>query len=290
MGDVEVADGGLMGIGTHTHGTAAAFDAILTLLRDRTGADLTRYRASTVTRRVLNRMISVGARTFDDYLLLLRADAAEATQLLERVTIKVSRFYRNAAAFDALRTLVLPEISRLRAGSPLRVWSAGCGRGEEAYTLAMLLDEAGIDGTIDATDLDPGALQTARAARYSAPAFAELPTELRERYCELAGEDSLVIAPLRERVRFAQHDLASPAAPAAAPYDLVCCRNVLIYFDRATQECVLCVLRSALRSGGFLCLGEAEWPLPSLANNHEALPSMMRIFRAVGTANAWSAP
>ena len=185
-----------MGSGTHTHGTAVAFDSILSLLRERTGADLTRYRASTVTRRVLNRMIAVGARTFDDYLLLLGADAAEATHLLDRVTIKVSR-YRNAAVFEALRTLVLPEISRLRAGAPLRVWSAGCGRGEEAYTLAMLLDEAGIDGTIDATDLDPRALRAALDARYSAAAFAELPAALRDRYCEPSGEASVVTAPPR---------------------------------------------------------------------------------------------
>ena len=282
-----MADGGLTGIGTHTHGTAVAFDGILSLLRDRTGADLTRYRASTVTRRVLNRMISVGARTFDDYLLLLCADAAEATHLLGRVTIKVSRFYRNAAAFDALRTLVLPEISRLRAGAPLRVWSAGCGRGEEAYTLAMLLDEAGIDGTIDATDLDPRALQAALAARYPAAAFAELPAELRERYCEPTAEDSVVTTRLRQRVRFAQHDLISPdGAPAGAPYDLVCCRNVLIYFDRATQERALRVLRGALRSGGFLCLGEAEWPVPAIAHTLEALAPKTRIFRGVGATTA----
>jgi chemotaxis methyl-accepting protein methylase len=254
-----LADGGLMGSGTHTHGTAVAFDSILGLLRDRTGADLTRYRASTVTRRVLNRMISVGARTFDDYLLLLGADAAEATHLLDRVTIKVSRFYRNAAVFEALRTLVLPEIARLRAGAPLRVWSAGCGRGEEAYTLAMLLDQAGIDGTIDATDLDPRALRAALDARYSAAAFAELPAALRERYCEPTGEAWVVTAPLREHVRFAQHDLASlHRAPPGAPYDLVCCRNVLIYFDRALQDRALGLFDEALCRRGFLGLGARE--------------------------------
>lgn len=283
-------DGVLLNCETRDFGTAGTFDAILAVVRERTGADFTRYRVSTVTRRVLNRMISVGARTYDDYLRLLRDDEREALRLLERVTIKVSRFYRNTVTFDALRASVLPELAKMRGGAPLRVWSAGCGHGEEPYTLAMLLDDAGAQGDIEATDLDPHALHTARIGHYPAGALAELPAPLRERYCHDDGDSVTVSAALRARVRFSLHDLTSDApAPGTEQFDLICCRNVLIYLDRAHQERALQRVYERLCAGGYLCLGEAEWPLPSLAGRLAPLEHRTRLFRAVPVpAAAWS--
>jgi chemotaxis methyl-accepting protein methylase len=270
-------------------GTPAAFDAILAVVRERTGADFTRYRLSTVTRRVCNRMISVGAVNYDDYLRLLRADEHEAQHLLERLTIKVSRFYRNAVTFDALRTGVLPALAKLRGSAPIRIWSAGCGQGEEPYTLAMLLDDAGTPGNIEATDLDPRALHAARIARYPVAALGELPTPLRARYCADDGDWITVGSEVRTRVRFSLHDLTSDAAPPGPErFDLICCRNVLIYLDRAHQERALQRLCDGLCAGGYLCLGEAEWPLPSLADRLAPLEHRTRLFRAVPAAAAWS--
>lgn len=264
--------------------------AILAVLGRKTGIDFGLYRASTIGRRVRNRMISVGSRTHEEYLARLREDDDEAQRLLQRVTIKVSRFYRNRVTFDALRTGVLSEIAERRQGAALTVWSAGCGFGEEPYTLAMLLDEAGIPGTVVATDVDTAALEQAAAGWFPASALVELPPELRDRYGRLAGGRYLIDAALRARVRFARHDLtASASPPFAGSFDLVCCRNVLIYFDRDPQQVALSRLCSSIRHGGYLCVGEAEWPLASLGGMLEPLPARTRVFRVAGAVALRSA-
>jgi chemotaxis methyl-accepting protein methylase len=266
---------------------ALALKAILELLRERIGTDFSCYRAATVRRRILNRMISVGVESFTQYLDMLRGAEGEPLRLLERLTIKVSRFYRNKPAWDLLRTEVLPRLAHRAA--PLRLWSAGCGCGEEPYTLAMLLDEAGIAGTIEASDVDPSALHAARAGRYSAAAVAELPPDLLSRYLEESGDGYAVLDSLRQRVRYSQHDLTSRQPPPGADeaFDLVCCRNVLIYFDRTVQEQALQLLRDSVRDDGYLFLGEAEWPMPPVAGTLQALNRPARIFRAAERAAPW---
>ena len=256
---------------------------ILAVLRERTGMDFTRYRVATVQRRIANRMISVGADSFEDYLTLLRDSEDEAALLLNRVSIKVSRFYRNRTSFDLLRTRVLPDLAR--GAAPLRIWSAGCGCGEEPYSLAMLLEEAGLPGTIDATDIDPAALEAAQGGVYAAEAAAELPAELAARYLVpvFNGRRSLVAVAraLRERVAFAAHDLLSGTVPGDGRFDLVSCRNVLIYLQADVREQVLASLRRALRPGGYLFLGEAEWPSDALSASLESLGHSARLFRAL---------
>ncbi len=265
-----------------------AFTAILAVLGERSGVDFRRYRLGTVRRRVLNRMLSARARNFEDYLRLLSADAAEAQHLLSRVTIKVSRFYRNAVTFDVLREQVIPDLAAGRNDSQLRLLSAGCGRGEEPYTLAMLLEEAGVPGTVEATDIDPQALTAAATGLYDGAALDELPPELRGRYLEPSGQGFRVCESVRRRVVFTRQDITA-LAMAAAPeghYDLVCCRNVLIYFEREIQERTLTTLCRLIRSGGFLCLGEAEWPTGEIAATLQPLPHKTRIFclyRGIGT-------
>src|SRR5690606_3832764 len=160
----------------------ALVQAILDVLRLRTGCDFSRYRRATMHRRIRNRMIALGIASLPEYLARIEDAEDEALPLLERLTIKVSRFYRNRATFALLRTHVLPHLARDRGGAPLRMWSAGCGCGEEAYSLAMLLEEAALPGFVVASDIDPAALGAARAAAYPAEALAELPPELRERF------------------------------------------------------------------------------------------------------------
>jgi chemotaxis methyl-accepting protein methylase len=259
----------------------AAFERILEALKAHCGTDFSNYRIPTVTRRVLNRMISVGVETFEQYLGLLGRDAAEPQRLLERVTIKVSRFYRNAETFDLLRREVIPALAATRRRTPLRIWSAGCGCGEEAWTLAMLLEEAAVPGHVLASDLDPTALTAADAGVYASKALEELPDTLRQRFLMPAGERHRVDPALRERVRFVRHDLttASAAPEFGAGFDLVLCRNVLIYFAPRVQERVLSLVRRSIAPGGYLCLGEAEWPMPSLAPSLASLAHRTRVFR-----------
>lgn len=259
-----------------------AFGEILQLLRERTGTDFASYRLPTVARRTVNRMISVGAETYADYLQFLRQREGEAARLLEHVTIKVSRFYRHVPTFGALRRQVLPELARQADSRPLTVWSIGCGCGEEPYTLAMLFAEAGLSCVIEATDIDPAVLQRAAHGYFADAALFELPKDLRERYMVRVDGFYEVSPALREQVRFSHHDiLSSRPPPGSGEFDLVCFRNLLIYLGHEVQEPALYSARRAVRNEGYLCLGEAEWPTPAIAATLAPLAHETRIFRAI---------
>lgn len=262
----------------------ALIAAILGTLHERTGCDFSYYRPATVYRRIRNRMISLGVERLDDYLRLLRSSDDEALRLLERVTIKVSRFYRNGATFELLRREIIPAFAR--SGRPVRLWSAGCGFGEEAYSLAMLLEAADVTGYVEASDIDPAALAAAAIAVYPPEALAELPAEFIARYLEpvCVGQRAAyrVRDILRRRVRFSRHDLtAGVAPPGGERFDLVCCRNVFIYLQRNVQQQALRGVCDALVPGGFLCLGEAEWPAPPVAALLQSLGRKTHVFRMV---------
>ena len=265
---------------------SASVAAILAALELRAGVDFAPYRRPTVERRIRSRMMMLGIASFTDYLRLLQSCRLEPSRLIERVTIKVSRFYRHAPAFDCLRDQVFPELARLRGEQPVRIWSLGTGGGEEAYTLAMLLDAAQIRGNIEASDIDPSACETGRIGIYPANALAELPAGLAERYLEPVSVGPQwryrVRDSLRSRVRFSLYDATRPGLPPCEGcFDLIVCRNLLIYLQPAMQERVLKHLRCTLSDGGFLCLGEAEWPAAGFMASLAPLGHRTRIFRAL---------
>ena len=259
-----------------------ALDAILEEVRRKTGFDLAAHRRPTLARRVRNRMVSAGIADVAEYLRFLEATAAEPARLLDRLTIKVSRFYRNAPAFDLVRDEVLPELARAAGGRALRIWSAGCGRGEEAHTLAMLLEERGIPGSVLATDIDAAALAAAREASYPEAALRELPPALRAGClvpdAARAGHWRPSL-PVRARVEWRIDDVGA-AAPAPAIFDLVCCRNVLIYFTAPMQERALRRLVASMAARGYLLLGEAEWPSAAVMPMLATVAQRSRLFRA----------
>jgi chemotaxis methyl-accepting protein methylase len=258
--------------------TPAILDEILSIVRARRGIDFAGYRRGTLERRLANRLLAVREPDGERYLDRLRESEEEVDKLIEALTIKVSRFYRNADVFDALRSTFLPELTARFAPDRLRVWSAGCGRGEEAYTLAMLLDDAG--GGVDATDIDETALAAARAGRYAGDAFAELPPAL-FRFVRTASDESpwSVVPEVQLRVRFERHDLsAAEGPPDGRRYHLVCCRNVLIYFDASLQSRANRVLIDSVVPGGLLCLGEAEW-LSEYGAQLEPVDRKLKVFR-----------
>ena len=158
--------------------------AILRTVQSRSGADFSCYRPATVERRIHNRMASLGLKDLASYGLLLEQCDDEPRHLIERLTIKVSRFYRNTDVFDTIRTTVLAQLRE--AARPLRVWSAGCARGEEAYTLAMLLEECGAEGCVTATDIDSFALAASREGVYPEQLASDLPASLRSRFSAAA--------------------------------------------------------------------------------------------------------
>lgn len=244
-----------------------------------TGLDFRVHRRATIERRLRNRMASLVIGSGEEYLRHLRAHREESDALVDRLTIKVSRFYRNAPTFDRLRREILPELARAAAGGHLALWSAGCARGEEAYTLAMLLEEAGIRGGVLATDIDAAALRAATHAEYAEAACRELPADLR-RFLEPGSRRGRVrvVDAVRARVVFRHGDVLEPLARRR--FALVACRNLLIYLEPQARARAFAGLEAALRPGGYLVLGEAEWAPPGLAGRLAPVDSRARIFRA----------
>jgi two-component system CheB/CheR fusion protein len=261
---------------------------LLRLLAARTGVDLAGQRRSMLARRASHRLGWAGVRTPAEYLDRVRTDPAEPWRLLERLTIKVSRFFRNPDTFDALRRRALPELRRRRGGAPLRVWSAGCANGQEAYSLGMLCAEAGPFSVLG-TDVDRAALARASAAVYPEEERAHIPAELAERHLVASSAGRVAVHPaLARRVSFARHDLASDAPPPGAGFDLVSCRNVLIYFVPERQAQILARVAGRVVPGGYLVLGEAEWPAPEVERRLEIVDRSHRIFRFPATDRARS--
>ena len=208
------------------------------------------YKDKCLKRRIAVRMRARGVHTYADYGRLLDHDAREYQELLDALTINVTKFFRNAETWDALRPYVVQLAS---ARSSLRIWSAGCASGEEPYTIAVLLAEAQAQGCIDATDIDRLSLERTRQAKYPENAFTEMPADLKRRYI-VAGRP---IPLLRELVQVSAHDLTREPPPRP-PYDLIVCRNVVIYFERQAQERLFEVFVNALAPSGVLLLGKVE--------------------------------
>jgi chemotaxis methyl-accepting protein methylase len=243
----------------------AAFTELARQISLTSGFTVGAYKDKCIRRRIAVRMRACGVHTYDDYRALLSRSPGEYERLRDALTINVTRFYRNAETWNLLRRTVLPALFD-QPRVEVRVWSAGCASGEEPYTLAMLaadlLDQAGRSGelsrlTIDATDIDRASLDRARAASYRIEGLAELPAELMRAYIEAAGDQRRVTERVRRRVQVRPHDLIRENPPRT-DYDLILCRNVVIYFDRPMQERLFEAFTNALVPGGYLVLGKVE--------------------------------
>ena len=241
------------------------FAALTGLISRETGFALDAYKDKCLRRRIAVRMRACGVHTYGDYRSVLSRTPSELERLRDALTINVTRFYRNRETWDALRTRFLPPLWEARDGR-LDVWSAGCSSGEEPYTVAMLVaalcEERGRSAwldrlTIDATDVDRESMARAQGGTYQREAFQETPADLVDRFTQAASLGLAIVPELRRRVRIRELDLT--AAPIATPtYDLVLCRNVVIYFDRPMQERLFSAFADALRPGGILVLGKVE--------------------------------
>jgi chemotaxis protein methyltransferase CheR len=190
---------------------------------------------------------------------LAGGDPAAVTALVEHAVVKETYFYRHPEQWAA----VTQQLAALPPERPLAAWSAGCATGEEAYTLAMVLHDAGRRGGSDqvlGTDISARALEVARAGRYREWSLRALPVALRARHFDPGHGALSVQAARRAPVRFAQHNLLG-APPPGGPFDLVACRNVLLYFKPDAARAVLGRLHGALRPGGLLLVGPIEEPL-----------------------------
>jgi len=236
---------------------------ILTHLRIRTGHDFSKYKRSTVVRRIARRMQVTRSDDLSAYYDILRENNDEAQSLLADLLISVTTFFRDPEAFESVRRIALPHLFEGRdPEDPVRVWVCGCATGEEAYSIAMLLlEEAGRHEPrpplqIFASDLDARALAIAREGRYPSAIEADVSEDRLRRFFTREGDNYRVRQELRDIVLFAHHDLLKD--PPFSRVDLISCRNVLIYLDRELQEQVISTFNYSLNPGGFLLLGSAE--------------------------------
>src|SRR5438270_12901110 len=265
--------------------SSGQIDELLELLKRSRGFDFSGYKRASLIRRIQKRLHAVGAGSYADYMKLLEREPGEYDQLFNTVFINVTDFFRDGAPWDFLATHVMPKILGGKDGNgSVRIWSAGCATGQEAYTLAMMVAERlGIDEflrrvKIYATDLDDDALRYARQGAYTPKEMQNVPEELRKRYFEQQNGRFVFKKPLRRCVIFGRNDLVSDAP--ISKIDLLVCRNTLMYFDAPTQTRVLNRFHFALRNGGYLFLGSAE-TLSSHANAFEPVDLNRRIFSKV---------
>lgn len=239
------------------------FQALLEFIKHSRGFDFTGYKSASLMRRISKRMETVKVKTFGDYIDYLEVDPEEFSRLFDTILINVTSFFRDSEAWDYLVQEALPKIIADKpADQPLRVWSAGCASGEEAYTLAVVLTEIlGVEQfqervKVYATDVDEDALTRARQGSYELRDLDPLPAELREKYFELTGSRYTFRADLRRAVIFGRHNLIQDAP--ISHLDLLVCRNALMYFNAETQSRVLTRFHFALNGKGLLFLGKAE--------------------------------
>jgi two-component system CheB/CheR fusion protein len=271
-----------------------AFEALLLHLRDTRGFDFTGYKRSSLSRRVHRRMAQVQITDYGEYLDHLELHGEEFTALFNTILINVTAFFRDPDPWEYLRTEVLPPLLAAKGPQePLRVWSAGCASGEEAYTLAVVLAELIGPAAfrervkIYATDVDEEGLARARLASYPERDLRAVPAELRERYFERVGNRFHFRKDLRRSVIFGRHDLVQDAP--ISRIDLLVCRNTLMYLTAETQSRILARFHFALNPFGALFLGKAEMLL-----GHGALFLPMdlkhRVFRTVARPVPHGAP
>jgi two-component system CheB/CheR fusion protein len=258
------------------------FEALLLYLKQSRGFDFTAYKRSSLMRRVLVRMQAAGVPTFPEYHDYLQVDPDEFTRLFNTILINVTSFFRDAPTWAAVSETVIPGLlAQLGPGDPIRVWSAGCASGEEAYTLAILLAEAvGPEQfrervKIYGTDVDEEALNQARLASYDSRAVEEVPPELLQKYFDRVNDRFVFSKELRRRVIFGRHDLLQDAPISRV--SLLTCRNCLMYFNAEAQARILSRFHFGLREHGVLVLGKAE-TLLTHSINFGAVDVKRRIF------------
>ncbi|MEL7281522.1 MAG: protein-glutamate O-methyltransferase [Pseudomonadota bacterium] len=245
----------------------AAFTRTADLVRRACGIKLSQTKSNLIVSRLGRRVKSLNFPDFHAYLDFVESQAGrdEQRKMTSLLTTNVTRFFREPHHFESLRKDVLPRLAaKAKSGAEVRIWSAGCSSGEEALSIGMTVlklcpDAPNLDVRILGTDLDPMSLQTARHAAYSAASLENVAKDLRDQFFEPVNDGSSFRATsrLRDLVTYAELNLIEPW-PMQRPFDVIFCRNVMIYFDNATQSALWPRFAAALRPGSMLCIGHSE--------------------------------
>ncbi|MCB1643969.1 MAG: protein-glutamate O-methyltransferase CheR [Pseudomonadales bacterium] len=248
--------------------TQEDFETIRDLLQEASGINLNPAKQELVYSRLAKRVRELGLRDFSAYCRRLKSDTEELNRTLNAMTTNVTSFFREAHHFEFLKQTVLPAFSASIAAKsrPFTVWSAGCSTGEEPYSIAMVMraffaDKPDGQFEITATDIDSDVLNTARAGIYRMRDVEALPPETLKRWFLKGSEGNFgkvrVVPEITRLVRFETHNLKT-AELLQPQYDVIFCRNVMIYFDMELRRRIIEGFSRMLRPGGYLFVGHSE--------------------------------
>ena len=261
------------------------FFLLLTKIYENTGYDFREYKDVTLKRRLSYRLQATGTNTYRDYIEYLEHHPQEYSVLLSTLTINVSKFFRDKEAWNIVREKILPDLlDRNASVGTLSIWSVACARGEEPYSLAILLHEI-LEGkekkfriNIYGTDIDEASLLQARQGVYNENELEEVEPEMREKYFEKLEKNKYRVKEfIRNRVKFLRHSIID--GEEFGGFDLIACRNLLIYFNRPLQEKIYLRLFNALKPGGYLWLGRAEMPVGEASRLFKVVYYRERVYR-----------
>ena len=221
------------------------------------GIDLNSYKEKQMRRRINTLITKNNVKTYNDYVALIKKDKEKFDQFINFLTINVSEFYRNPDQWKILEGQVFPELIK-KFGKNLKIWSAACSTGDEAYSLVMALSRqvplANIK--IIATDIDNQVLDTARMGLYNEKSIASVPDDLKKKYFTKVGSSYQISDEIKKRVEFKKHDLLKDPYPSGC--NLIVCRNVVIYFTEEAKDVIYQKFHKALQPGGVLFIGSTE--------------------------------
>ncbi|ANF97453.1 CheR family methyltransferase [Paenibacillus bovis] len=225
-------------------------------VKDSTGIDLAQYKEAQMKRRLTTLRTKNGFNTFSAFFEAMLKDKSLFYEFLDRMTINVSEFWRNPNRWEVLRDSILPQLQK--SGKNLKVWSAACSTGEEPYTIATILADKNIlsSTTLHATDIDDGALEKAKKGLYLERSLKDVPADVAKRHFTPNGHMFAVNDNLKKAVQFRKGNLLTDTFETG--YDLIVCRNVMIYFTEEAKSMLYHKFAASLRPGGVLFVGSTE--------------------------------
>ncbi|WP_062198261.1 CheR family methyltransferase [Massilibacterium senegalense] len=232
------------------------YEQFIENINRKTGIDLSQYKEAQMKRRLISLYEKKGYKNFQEFYVAMSKDQVLFDEFLERMTINVSEFYRNKNRWDVLENKILPEM--LQSNRTLKIWSAACSTGEEPYTIAMILSKFLPMSKIKvlATDLDKTVIERAKAGVYTARSLQEVPKEMVQKYFHKDGISYQISDDIKRTVTFREQNLLADRYDQG--FDLIVCRNVMIYFTDDAKDILYRKFNQALKVGGVFFVGSTE--------------------------------
>lgn len=261
------------------------FELLKRAITESTGFNCEQYKEAHFKRRINVRFRATGSESYEEYIKLLKRNSNEREYLIKTLTINISEFFRNPETFEIIEKEIIPLLIKYRSNSiikSIRIWSAGCAAGEEVYSLAILIhrilgkDLDKFRVSILGTDIDTISLEKARKGIYHEETLKKMDVSIKQSYFAKQDEGYQVSDQLKNIVHFQRHDMISESFTSR--FDLIVCRNVMIYFKKEIQEQLQLNFHQALNGRGFFVIGKAETLLGTASNLFKPYNARERLY------------